>query len=182
MAGTATLTAWLLITAYLRPSRRQLKRAFRSALSQMWGALLVAPLIFGLAAVFNYAGMGNTLAAAFAALGPAFVLLAPVLGWIAVALSGSATSSNTLFGAFQLSVGRLLGVPDVLFPALNCVGAAFGKPIAPQTASVGVSTTTQVRREGNIIRYNLAWTFALLGYVLLVAVLFALFVPHVMGR
>ena len=47
---------------------------------------------------------------------------------------------------------------------------------------VGVSTTTQVRREGNIIRYNLAWTFVLLGYVLLVAVLFVLFVPHVMGR
>ena len=179
VAGTATLTAWLLILAYLRPSRRQLGRAFRSALSQMWGALLVAPLIFGLAAVFNYAGMGNTLAAAFAAVGPAFVVLAPVLGWIAVALSGSATSSNTLFGAFQLSVGRLLNVPDVLFPALNCVGAAFGKPIAPQTASVGVSTTTQVRREGNIIRYNLPWTLAMLGYVLLVAVLFALFVPQV---
>ena len=179
VAGTATLTAWLLICAYLRPSRRQLGRAFRSALSQMWGALLVAPLIFGLAAVFNYAGMGNTLAAAFAAVGPAFVVLAPVLGWIAVALSGSATSSNTLFGAFQLSVGRLLNVPDVLFPTLNCVGAAFGKPIAPQTASVGVSTTTQVRREGNIIRYNLPWTLAMLGYVLLVAVLFALFVPQV---
>jgi lactate permease len=129
--------------------------------------------------VFNYAGMGNTLAAAFATVGPAFVVLAPVLGWIAVALSGSATSSNTLFGAFQLSVGRLLNVPDVLFPTLNCVGAAFGKPIAPQTASVGVSTTTQVRREGNIIRYNLPWTLAMLGYVLLVAVLFALFVPQV---
>jgi len=71
--------------------------------------------------------------------------------------------------------------PDVLFPALNCVGAAFGKPIAPQTASVGVSTTTQVRREGNIIRYNLAWTLAMLGYVVLVAVLFAVFLPHVAG-
>jgi len=72
-------------------------------------------------------------------------------------------------------------LPDVLFPALNCVGAAFGKPIAAQTASVGVSTT-QVPREGNIIRDNLAWTFASLGYVLLVAVLFALFVPYVMGQ
>lgn len=181
VAGTATLTAWLLITAYLRPSRRQLARSFRATLTQMWGALLVAPLIFGLAAVFNYSGMGNTLAAAFAGLGPAFVLFAPLLGWIAVALSGSATSSNTLFGAFQLTVGRLLGAPDVLFPALNCVGAAFGKPIAPQTASVGVSTTTQVRREGNIIRHNLAWTLALLGYVLLVAVLSALLLPHVVG-
>ena len=69
----------------------------------------------------------------------------------------------------------------MLFPALNCVGAAFGKPIAAQTASVGVSTT-QVPREGNIIRDNLAWTFALLGYVLLVAVLFSLFMPYVMGR
>ena len=69
----------------------------------------------------------------------------------------------------------------MLFPALNCVGAAFGKPIAAQTASVGVSTT-QVPREGNIIRDNLAWTFASLGYVLLVAVLFALFVPYVMGQ
>jgi lactate permease len=60
------------------------------------------------------------------------------------------------------------------------VGAAFGKPIAPQTASVGVSTTDQVRREGNIIRYNLSWTFALLGYLLLVALLFSVFLPHVL--
>jgi lactate permease len=181
VAGTATFTAWLLILAYLRPSRRQLARSFRAALTQMWGALLVAPLIFGLAAVFNYAGMANTLASAFAGLGPGYLLLAPVLGWIAVAMSGSATSSNTLFGAFQLSVGRLLGVPDVLCPALNSVGAAFGKPIAPQTASVGVATTGQVRREGNIIRYNLAWTLAYLGYVMLAAALFALFVPRSTG-
>ena len=168
----------MLISAYLRPSRRQLTAIFRSALSQMWGALLVAPLVFGLAAVFNFSGMANTLAATFARLGPAYVLLAPLLGWIAVALSGSNTSSNTLFGAFQLSVGRLLGVPDLLFPALNSVGAAFGKPIAPQTASVGVSTTTQVRREGNVIRFNLTWTVALLGYLLLTALLFSLFLPH----
>lgn len=179
-AGTATLTAWLLILAYLRPARRRLAGAFRSTLGQMWGALLVAPLIFGMATVFNYSGMANTLAATFASLGPFYVVLAPVLGFIAVALSGSATSSNTLFGAFQLSVGKLLGVPDLLFPALNSVGAAFGKPIAPQTASVGVSTTGQVRQEGNIIRFNLSWTFALLGYVLLVALLFSVFLSDVL--
>ncbi len=179
-AGTATLTAWSLITAYLRPSRRQLAGAFRAALTQTWGALLVAPLVFGLAAVFNYSGMANTLAATLATLGPAYILLAPVLGWIAVALSGSNTSSNTLFGAFQLSVGRLLGTPDLLLPALNSVGAAFGKPIAPQTASVGVVTTAQVRREGNVIRFNMTWTFALLGYLLLTALLFSVVLPQVM--
>jgi lactate permease len=182
VAGTATFTAWLLICAYMRPSRRQLARAFRAALSQMWGALLVAPLIFGLAAVFNYAGMANTLASAFATLGLGYVLLAPVLGWLAVALTGSNTSSNTLFGAFQLSVGRLLGVPELMFPAFSSAGAAIGKPIAPQTASVGVSTTSQVRREGNIIRYNMAWTLALLGYLLLITLVFYHFLPDVMRR
>ncbi len=130
--------------------------------------------------MFNYSGMANTLAATLATLGPAHILLAPVLGWIAVALSGSNTSSNTLFGAFQLSVGRLLGTPDLLLPALNSVGAAFGKLIAPQTASVGVVTTAQVRREGNVIRFNMTWTFALLGYLLLTALLFSVVLPQVM--
>ena len=81
----------------------------------MWGALLVAPLIFGPAAVVNCAGPANTPTGTVATLGPAFVLLAPVLGGIAVALSGSATSSNTLFGAFQLSVGILL-MPAAVAP------------------------------------------------------------------
>lgn len=52
--------------------------------------------------------------------------------------------------------------------------------LGPQTASVGVSTTGQVRQEGNIIRFNLSWTFALLGYVLLVALLFSVFLPDVL--
>jgi lactate permease len=168
VAGTAAMVAWLLILGYLLPYRRQIAEAFRATFTQMWGALLVAPLIFGLAAVFNFSGMANTLASAFAGLGPGYVLLAPVLGWVAVALSGSNTSANTLFGAFQLSVGKLLGLPPVLLPALSSVGASIGKPIAPQTASVGVATTGHVRREGDIIRHNAGWALALLGYFLLV--------------
>jgi lactate permease len=168
VAGTAALVAWLLILGYLLPYRSQIAAAFRATITQMWGALLVAPLIFGLAAVFNFAGMANTLASVFAGIGPGYVLLAPVLGWVAVALSGSNTSANTLFGAFQLSVGKLLGLPPVLLPALSSVGAAIGKPVAPQTASVGVATTGHVRREGDIIRHNAGWALALLGYFVLV--------------
>jgi lactate permease len=177
-AGTAALLVWLLVLVYLLPFGHQIRAAVRDTGRQMWGALLVAPLIFGLAAVFNYAGLANTLAATFAGLGPGYLLLAPLLGWVAVALSGSNTSANTLFGAFQLTLGRLLGLPLVVLPALNSVGAAVGKPIAPQTASVGVATTGHVRREGEIIRHNLPWALGLLCYLLLITYALALLLPH----
>jgi lactate permease len=180
VAGTAILVSWLLVAAYLRPNKRQLAETFRNTFHQMWGALLVAPLIFGLANVFNYAGMANSMANGFSKLGVVFVILAPVLGWIAVALSGSNTSANALFGAFQLSVAKLLGAPLLLFPSLNSVGAEVGKPVAPQTASVGVATTSMVRKEGDVIRYNMAWTLVILAYLVLIGLLFYFVFPGAM--
>ena len=146
----------------------------------MWGALLVGPFIFGLAYVFSYSGMANSMASGFAKVGTSYVLLAAVLGWIAVALSGSNTSSNALFGAFQLSVAKLLGAPLLLFPSLNSVGAEVGKPVAPQTASVGVSTTKYVRNEGEVIRYNMGWTLVMLAYLVLIGCLFYFLLPDAM--
>jgi lactate permease len=180
VAGTAILASWLLVLAFLRPTARQLAQTFRETFRQMWGALLVAPFIFGLANVFNYAGMANSMANGFAKLGVFFVVLAPVLGWIAVALSGSNTSSNAVFGAFQLSVARLLGAPPLLFPSLNSVGAEVGKPVAPQTASVGVATTSMVRKEGDVIRYNMAWTLVILLYLIGIGCLYYFVLPDAM--
>jgi lactate permease len=97
-----------------------------------------------------------------------------------VALSGSNTSTNAMFGAFQMSVGRLLGFPAMLLPSLNSVGAEIGKPIAPQTASVGVSTSRFVRNEGEIIRHNMGWTLILLVYLILIGLLYYFVLPGVM--
>jgi lactate permease len=177
IAGTAILVSWLLIAAYLRPGRAQLRQVFGNTLRQMWGALLVGPLIFGLAAVYNFAGMANSMANGFAKLGTWFVVISPILGWIAVALSGSNTSSNAVFGHFQYSVAKLLGAPVLLFPSLNSLGAEVGKPIAPQTASVGVATTRFVRNEGQVIRYNLGWTLVILAYLILIGLLFYYVLP-----
>lgn len=180
VAGTAILVSWLLVLAYLRPDRHQLARALRGTFRQTWGALLVGPLIFGLAYVFNLAGMASSMAHGFAALGPVFILAAPLLGWVAVALSGSNTSSNAVFGQFQLSVGHLLGAPPLLFPSLNSVGAEVGKPVAPQTASVGVSTTRYVRNEGAVIRHNLGWTLVILVWLVIIGVAYDLVLPAAM--
>ena len=95
----------------LRVSGPQLREVFSRTFHQIWGALLVGVFIFGLAYVFNYSGMAASLANGFSKIGPWFVVVAPILGWIGVALSGSNTSTNAMFGAFQAEVGKLLGIP-----------------------------------------------------------------------
>jgi lactate permease len=180
VAGTWILVSWLIIAVVLRVRPREIPGIFRLTFSQMWGALIVAPVIFGLATVFNYSGMANTMAHGFAAIGPTFLILAPIIGFIGVALSGSNTSTNALFGSFQYSVGGLLHMPSLLLPSLSSVGAEIGKPIAPQTTSVGVSTTNYVRREGQVIRHNLPWTLVMLGYLILIALLYRGVLPGAM--
>jgi hypothetical protein len=75
-----------------------------------------------------------------------------------------------MFGKFQALVGIQLGMPPLLLPTLNSVGAEIGKPIAPQTASVGVSTSRFVRDEGTVIRHNMGWTLILLVYLIVISV------------
>ena len=113
----------------------------------------------------------------FASMGTAFIIVAPILGFIGVALSGSNTSTNAMFGKFQALVGTQLGMPPLLLPTFNSVGAEIGKPIAPQTASVGVSTSKFVRKEGDVIRHNMGWTLVLLAYLIVIAVAFYLLDP-----
>jgi lactate permease len=180
VAGTWILVSLLAILVWLRAGWEQFKAAVKRSATQMWGALLVAPIIFGLAQVFNYSGMASTLAYGFSRIGTWFILLAPLLGWIGVALSGSNTSTNTLFGGFQYAVGGLLKMPLLLLPSLNSTGAEVGKPIAPQTTSVGVTTTSYVRREGEVIRHNFGWTLVLLGWLILIGLFYYYVLPQAM--
>jgi lactate permease len=180
IAGTWILVSLLIILAALRVRPAQFLTALKRSFTQTWGALLVAPIIFGLAQVFNFSGMASTLAYGFSRVGTWFILLAPILGWIGVALSGSNTSTNALFGGFQYSVGGLLRMPLLLLPSLNSVGAEVGKPVAPQTTSVGVSTSSYVRREGEVIRHNFGWTLVLLVYLILIGVFYYYVLPGAM--
>jgi lactate permease len=179
--GTSTLASWLVILAILRPGGQLLKQIFAKTFKQMWGALLVAFFIFALAYIFVFTGMANSLAYGLSKIGLFFVVLAPVLGWIGVALSGSNASTNAMFGPVQAVTGRLLNLPVLLLPSFNSVGAEVGKPIAPQTASVGVSTSKFVRSEGQVIRHNMGWTLVVLAYLILISLVFYYFFPNVMS-
>jgi lactate permease len=168
--------AWLIVAVLLGLAGRlkpsDVGAVFCKTFRQMWGALLVGVFIFGLAYVFNYSGMASSLAKGFSYLGTWFIVVAPLLGFIGVALSGSNTSTNAMFGKFQALVGVQLGFPPLLLPTLNSVGSEIGKPIAPQTASVGVSTSKFVRAEGEVIRHNFGWTLVLLAYLIVIGVAF----------
>ena len=179
VGGSAILASWIIVALLLRVNGQQLGEIWNKTWSQMWGALLVGVFIFGLAYIYNYSGMAASLAKAFSSLGSAFIIVAPILGFIGVALSGSNTSTNAMFGKFQALVGQILGFPPLLLPTVNSVGAEIGKPVAPQTASVGVSTTRFVRNEGEVIRHNFLWTLAMLCYLILISVACYLFFPGI---
>jgi lactate permease len=180
VGGTSILASWIVVCLVMRPEGGILRQVFQRTFKQMWGALLVGVFIFGLAFVFNFSGMASSLANAFSKVGVWYIVLCPILGWIGVALSGSNTSTNAMFGAFQAMVGRLLGFPVLLAPSLNSLGAEVGKPVAPQTASVGVATSRFVRNEGEVIRHNMGWTLFLAGYLILLGLLFYWVFPGTM--
>src|ERR1700739_1310396 len=179
VGGTAILVSWIIVALLLRVNGAQLAEIWNKTWSQMWGACLVGVFIFGLAYVFNYSGMAGSLAKAFAELGPAFIVVAPILGFIGVAPSGSNTSTNAMFGKFQALVGQILGFPPLLLPTVNSVGAEIGKLIAPQTARGGASTTRFVRNEGEVIRHNFGWCLAVLVYLIAISVACYLFFPGI---
>jgi lactate permease len=175
--GTSILVSYLVLLLIFRPSLQIIGQVFAKTFKQMWGALLVAFFIFALAYIFVFTGMANSLAFGLSKIGVFFIVLAPILGWIGVALSGSNTATNAMFGPVQLLTGRLLNLPVLLLPSFNSVGAEVGKPIAPQTASVGVSTSKLVRSEGQVIRHNMGWTLVILVYLIVISVVFYFFFP-----
>ena len=179
--GTSTLVSWVVLLLILRPQWQIIRQVFAKTFKQMWGALLVAFFIFALAYIFVFTGMANSLAYGLSKIGVFFVVLAPILGWIGVALSGSNTATNAMFGPVQALTGRLLNLPVLLLPSFNSVGAEVGKPIAPQTASVGVSTSKLVRSEGQVIRHNMGWTLAMLAYLVVISAVFYFFLSKWMS-
>ena len=184
VGGSAILASWLIICALLGMAGKLklseigaifARRSIRCGARCWWASSSSAWPI-----VFNYSGMASSLAKGFSYLGTWFIVVAPLLGFIGVALSGSNTSTNAMFGKFQALVGVQLGFPPLLLPTLNSVGSEIGKPIAPQTASVGVSTSKFVRNEGEVIRHNFGWTLVLLAYLIVMGVAFYFIDPAVL--
>lgn len=154
-AGTAGLTAMLLMALLFRTSPRVVVASGMKTLRQLRMPALTVGLIVALAYLYNYSGMAYTLGAALAGLGKLFPLASGFLGWIACFLSGSDTASNLLFGNLQVAAAHQIGVNPILLASTNSSGAVTGKMISPQNIAVGVTTVGLVGHEGDVVHSTL---------------------------
>lgn len=127
--------------------------------------------------VTRYSGLDATLGLAFAKTGVLYPFFGTLLGWLGVALTGSDTSSNVLFGGLQKISAGQVGVSPVLMAAANSSGGVMGKMIDAQSIVVASTATRYYGREGEILRYVFFHSLALAALVGLLVLLQAYVQP-----
>ncbi|MFG2585967.1 L-lactate permease [Streptomyces malaysiensis] len=156
--GTVLLVAGLVTAVVLRVPMRQAATAYGHTLRQLRTAAVTVTAVLALAYVMNASGQTATMGALLARAGSLFPLLSPVLGWFGTAVTGSDTSSNSLFGALQVSAAEGSGHAPVLTAAANTSGGVLGKMISPQNLAIGAAAVGLAGREGELFRRVLAAT------------------------
>jgi lactate permease len=160
--GTQMLVAGLITMVALRLSFGRAVRAYGATLHQLRFAILTVMVVLALAFVMNLSGQTITLGTWMAAAGGAFALLSPILGWLGTAVTGSDTSSNSLFGALQVTAANQAGLSDVLMAAANSSGGVLGKMISPQNLAIAAAAVGMDGKEGDIFRRVILWSLLFL--------------------
>ena len=169
--GTLLLLSGLATMAVLRVPVRSAVRAYGRTLAGLRWAVLCVTGLLGLSFVMNASGQTATLGTWLAGAGAAFAVLSPMLGWLGVALTGSDTSSNSLFGALQVTAAQKAGLSPTLLAAANASGGVVGKMISLQNLTIATSAVGMSGREGDLFRRMLGWSLVLLAGMCIVVVL-----------
>ena len=151
--GTAILLAALVSALFLRVPAREVAAVARRTLVQLRWPLVTIALMLALGDVTHYGGTDATLGLAFTRTGRLYPFFAAMLGWLGVALTGSDTSSNVLFGSLQIITARQLQLNPALIATANSTGGVMGKMIAAQNIVVATAATNQQGQEGRLLRF-----------------------------
>jgi lactate permease len=170
-AGTAIFAAAVLSAIWLRVSLRAFARVWFATLVGVGEALVTIVMMLALAHVTKYCGSDATLGLAFTHAGWLYPFFAPLLGWLGVALTGSDTASNALFGGLQKITAEKLGLDPILIAASNSTGGVMGKMIDAQSIVVAAAATGQHRQEGAILRFVFVHSVVLAALVGLLTML-----------
>jgi lactate permease len=161
-AGTLLLISGLLTMLALKVSPRRALQVYGKTLDQLKWATLTVASVLALAYVMNLSGQTITLGLWIAGAGGVLAFLSSIIGWLGVAVTGSDTSSNSLFGALQVSAAREAGLDPTLLAAANSSGGVLGKMISPQNLAIGAAAVGLGGREGELFRRVLGWSIVLL--------------------
>lgn len=168
--GTSLLLAGIVSALVLGLSLGEAVKMFGNTILRLRLSLLTIAAMLALGYSTKYAGLDATMGLAFAATGPAFPFFSPLLGWLGVALTGSDTASNVLFGNLQKLTAQQVGISPILAASANSAGGVMGKMIDAQSIVVASAATGQHGEEGNILRYVFLHSLALailVGFVVL---------------
>jgi len=171
--GTSLLCTGILSGLLLGFGPGKLLWIFWGTLRKVRFSLLTIAAMMALGFSTRYGGLDATMGLAFASTGVLFPFFSPLLGWLGVALTGSDTSSNVLFGGLQQITARQVGVSPLLAAAANSAGGVMGKMIDAQSIVVAGVATGQEGEEGPILRYVFVHSIALAVLVGLVVLLMA---------
>ena len=176
-SGTGVMIAAALAALVARFSFARFLGSFKKTCSRMLVPLLAITPMLGLAYVTRYSGLDAVLGLAFTHTGFMYPFFAAFLGWLGVALTGSDTSSNALFGSLQRITAEQLGLDPVLICSANSTGGVMGKMVDAQSIVVAATATNQVNQEGLIFRFVFWHSIALTTMVALIVFLYAYVFP-----
>ncbi|MDQ1070099.1 L-lactate permease [Streptomyces canus] len=168
--GTLVLLAGILTALVLGVHARVAVREWAATVHELRFAILTVTSVLALAYVMNLSGQAATIGHFVAAAGAGLAFLSPVLGWFGVAVSGSDTSANALFGALQVTAARESGLSPELLAAANSSGGVLGKMISPQNLTIACAAVGLAGREGDLLRKVLPWSLGLLLVMCLIVV------------
>jgi lactate permease len=177
--GTALLIAGIISGLALKLSPLRLAQIFIGTFKRAQLSLLTIAAMLALGFTTRFGGLDSTMGLAFASTGWLFPFFSPLLGWLGVALTGSDTSSNVLFGNLQQVTAQQLGISPVLAAASNSSGGVMGKMIDAQSIVVASMATNQHGEEGTILRYVFFHSVALAVLVGLLVMLQAYVFPGI---
>jgi lactate permease len=128
-------------------------------------SLLTIAAMLSIGYLTRYSGLDAAMGLAFARTGVLYPFFGTMLGWLGVALTGSDTASNVLFGSLQRISAEQIGVPSTLMAAANSCGGVMGKMIDAQSIVVASTATEWYGHEGEILRYVFFHSIALAALV-----------------
>src|SRR4051812_5275093 len=161
-AGTLLLISGLLTMVALRLSPARAVRVYGRTLDQLKWATLTVAAVLGLAYVMNLSAQTITIGTWIAGAGGVLAFFSPIIGWIGTAVTGSDTSSNSLFGVLQATAAQKAGIDPTLLAAANSSGGVLGKMISPQNLAIGAAVCGLAGREGDLFRRVIGWSILLL--------------------
>ncbi len=151
--GSGILAAAIVSGFYMRFRPVELLRIYGETIYSVRLSLLTIAAMLSLGYVTKYCGSDATMGLALARTGALYPFFGTLLGWLGVALTGSDTASNVLFGSLQTITAKQIGVSPILMAAANSSGGVMGKMVDAQSIVVASTATNWYGHEGKILRY-----------------------------